>query len=69
MNIIGILLTVLLVIVIAGGLLYVLSILPIDTTIKSVGRVIIILLFAVFAILWLMDFLGVVAVGHHYIGR
>lgn len=36
--------------IIAGGVLYIIGLLPIDATLKQIARVIIILIFAVYAI-------------------
>lgn len=45
-----ILLQVLILVVVVGGLLYILNVLPIDNTIKVIGRVIVIIVAAVYAI-------------------
>lgn len=44
------LLQILILVVVVGGLLYILSILPIDQTIKTIGRVVIVIIAAVYAI-------------------
>lgn len=44
------LLQILILVIVVGGILYVLGILPIDNTIKAIGRVVIIIVAAVYAI-------------------
>lgn len=46
----GTLLQILILVIVVGGILYVLGILPIDNTIKAIGRVVIIIVAAVYAI-------------------
>lgn len=44
------LIQILIVIIVVGGLLYILSVLPIDQTIKTIGRVVILIIAAIYAL-------------------
>lgn len=46
----SLLIQVLILVIVVGGLLYILNILPIDVTIKNIGRVVILILAAIYAI-------------------
>ena len=52
------LIQVLILVIVVGGLLYILSILPIDATIKTIGRVVILILAAIYAITMLAPLLN-----------
>lgn len=52
------LIQILILVIVVGGLLYILSILPIDATLKTIGRVVILIIAAIYAITMLMPLLN-----------